>query len=174
MCTTELWELLGGTEPLAERSTDSEHRTRLAVWSAKAVLVPSGIYCVAVNQETCMTLAFPLFTLPAFIAAFASAMAAELECIGIGDAVIARELGAFSDGIVFSKNSDRTLLGCLNGVSSRFESEMALEKPYGLHSLARVQHRLNRMRHLKRDVPIPTDAVVLLLGGDDTENRQAN
>ena len=174
MCTADLWKLLEGRSPLAARPEEGEYHTCLAVWSAKPVLARGGIYCVAVNEATCMTLVFPLFPLPAFMVAFACAMAAELEHIGIEDSVIAHELGVFSEEIVFAKNSDRALLGSLNGISRRFESETTLERALGVTSLLRVQHRLNRMPHPKRDVPIPADAVALLLGSGNSEDGQAS
>lgn len=169
MCTTDLWRLLDGRSRLVARPAAEQYDTYLAVWSAKAVLIPDGIFCVAVNEATCLTVAFPLFPLPAFIAAFGTAMAFELEHIGIRDSVVTRELDAFFHEVVFAKNSSRALLGSLNGVSLRFESAMGIERTDDVNLLLRVQHQLNRMPHPKRDVPIPVDAVALLLGSEVSE-----
>ena len=163
MCTRELWRLLGGRGTLPDRPAPEEDGTRLGVWAAKSVVLPEGCFCVALNEVTYMTVLFPLLPLPAFLGAFAAAMALELEHIGIPDAVIETEMQPFFDEVLLAKNSNRSLLGSLNDVCLQFDWAMEKADHSDPYALVRIQQQLNEMSHMNREVSFPVEAVALLL-----------
>ena len=163
MCTKDLWHRLGGRGDLSDRPPPDAEPTRLGAWAAKAVPLPGRACCVALNETTYLTLAFPLLSVPAFEGVFAAALRLELEHMRIPAGVIGAELAPFFEKVTFAKNSNRSLLGSLNDVCFHFARRIRHEGSIKPSALVAVQHGLNRMPHSCRDIPFPDQATSLLL-----------
>jgi hypothetical protein len=161
MATRELWREIGDGAPLANRADVPADSTKLGAWSAKCVHVPEGDFCVAVNETTYLTLAFPLVPLPEFLVAFAFSLGTQLEAFGVSGPHAVAEARPFFEGTAFAKNSNRSLLGTLNDLEFHFSIriEGVIADP---DSLLAVQGELNEIPHVRRPIPFASEATSLL------------
>lgn len=166
MCTRDLWRWLDGRGDLCDRLAPEEEPAKLGAWSAKAVVLPEGSFCVALNEPTYLTLVFPFVPLPAFLGVFSAALRIELEHIGIPEVIIRAEVAPFFGEVTFAKNSNRSLLGSLNDVCFHLDCALEDAGSVDLSGLVGIQHDLNLMPHANRDLPFPVDAALLLLSGE--------
>ena len=166
MCTKDLWRRLGGRGDLSDRPPPDAEPTRLGAWAAKAVPLSEGVCCVALNETTYLTLAFPLLPVPAFEGVFAAALRLELEHMGVSAGVIGAELAPFFGEVTFARNTNRSLLGSLNDVCFHFAHRIRHMGSIDPSTLIAVQHSLNRMPHTRRDIPFPDQAALLLLSAE--------
>ena len=162
MATRELWREIGDGEPLADRSKVPADSTRLGAWSAKCTHLPEGDFCIAVNETTYLTLAFPLARLPEFLVVFAFALGSQLEALRIPSPDAVTEARAFLDGTAFAKNSNRSLLGTLNDLEYHFALAMEETGPPEIEVLLEVQDSMNEIPHVNRSIPFPKQATSLL------------
>jgi len=168
MCTKALWRSLGGSGALLSRPASHPGPGKLAVWGAKAIALPQGDFCVAMNETTYLTLVFRLRPLPEFLARLTRALMYELKHLGIPEPVILRELEATMARIQFVRHSNRSLLGSLNDVGFRVAWALGDEARPSDAAIARIQHGLNEMPHVNREVPCPDQATSLLFSGGGT------
>jgi hypothetical protein len=162
MATRELWREIGDGAPLANRSDVPRDSTKLGAWSAKCVHLPEGDFCIAVNETTYLTIAFPLVPLPEFLVAFSYALGSQLEQLGVPGPAAVAEVRPFLAGTAFAKNSNRSLLGTLNDLEYHFALAMEGARTSSLNVLTEAQRHLNAIPHGNRSVPFPADAAVLL------------
>ncbi|MCK4681055.1 hypothetical protein KAT82_07990, partial [bacterium] len=107
MSTKDLWRRLGGQKPLPGRSVSEVESGALGVWGAKAVFLPEGSFCVALNETTHLTIVFPLAPLPSLLGFFMAALVFELEHLGISGSVIKAEVEREFGEVTFLRHSNR-------------------------------------------------------------------
>jgi len=169
MCTKELWRSLGGQGTLLVRPDSDQGPAKLAVWGVKSVALPEGLFCVALNETTYLTLVFRHSPLPEFLARFAGALMRELEHLGVPGPVILSELNAAMGRVQFARHSSRSLLGSINDVAFHLAWALEHEGRATNRTLDRIQHKLNRMPHVNREMPFPDEATSLLFSGGGGE-----
>jgi hypothetical protein len=131
------------------------------------VHIPEGDFCIAVNETTYLTTAFPLVPLPDFLLAFAYSLAFQLEALRVPEDDVVAESRAFLDGTVFAKNSNRSLLGTLNDLEYHFTLAMEDAGRSDPDSILAVQQHMNEIPHASRTVPFPSQATSLLFQKGD-------
>ena len=162
MATKDLRREIGDGAPLATRSDLPPDSTKLGAWSAKCVHIPEGDFCIAVNDTTYLTTAFPLIPLPDFLLAFAYSLAFQLEALRIPENDVVTEASAFLDGTAFAKYSNRSLLGTLNDLEYHFTLAMEETGQSDPDSILAVQQHMNEIPHANRTIPFPDQATSLL------------
>jgi hypothetical protein len=163
MCTQDLWRRLGHKGRPPARSESDEPGTHLGAWSAKVIDEPQGIFCLALNERTYLTIVFAFVEPLWFFRTFASAVAVELEHLGFSEPLILSETGPLFVHGVLAKNTNRSLLGSLNDVAFHLAWELERAGHADPDTLAEIQHDLNMMPHANRDPSLPAEAAVLLL-----------
>lgn len=165
MSTKDLWRRLGGQKPLPGRSVSEVESGALGVWGAKAVFLPEGSFCVALNETTHLTIVFPLAPLPSLLGFFMAALVFELEHLGISGSVIKAEVEREFGEVTFLRHSNRSLLGSLNDVCYHLACALEGEGRGDPDTVLNIQHELNEMPHANREMPFPCDAALLLFSG---------
>ena len=119
---------------------------------------------VGLEETTYLTVVCPLAAEPEFIGAFAAAVEAALQDLGVPDETAEIEARAIVEDARFAKNDNRSLLGSVKDVAFHTSVLLEKERHVTFAALRRIQAELNHMPHVHREPAFPDQAIRFVFG----------
>lgn len=157
LCTQKLLKALEITgRPARSAAQRPFPGLRLGDWAATRSRVDGHDLVIALEQRTCLTLAFPFTPRADLRTGFADALTMALADLGVPEALAIRERAGI-EAAPIERLSDRTFVTSLNDV----EYMCGIELLY-LEDLRRVQRNLNEFPHARCNPHVPMEGVARL------------